>query len=170
MSISRARAKDLLIFLGLKRVGSELSLDHVIPGKFQDKSADFYLQEYEYMRREVEIVIKFARELERNVVVAVGISWAWLFRERQNIPGWSWLFPCLFVILGVMRAYGNTVYFRAVNNYLTMVERTIVGDSAPRGWHRYTERNWTRLSVLGFWSLLFISTVAVALWELFTRR
>jgi hypothetical protein len=69
-------------------------------GEYSSDSKEFHLKEFECIRKEIEILITERFSLERNVVVAVGVSWGWLFHERTNVPSWAWLIPCMFAALG----------------------------------------------------------------------
>jgi hypothetical protein len=64
-------------------------------GKYAHSATEFYLKEYEYLRREIEWLLKDYRALERNVVIALGITWGWLLAQRQLIPAWMLRVPCL---------------------------------------------------------------------------
>ncbi len=162
----KSRIRSALIFFGLQE-GDDFAIERVrTPRNHQEKSGEFYLKEYEFLRREIEITIQSARALERNVVVAIGISIAWLFHERQAVPRWAWLFPCLFAMLGAIRAFGNFRLFSAMARYLGKVELAFSEESDPGGWQHFASRSWNRISVLAFWSLLIFATLAVTLYEL----
>jgi hypothetical protein len=165
----KSRMDSALEFLGLRGMRLSAYEQDVLPGKHRDKSGEFYLKEFECLRREIELVIQFARTLERNVVVAIGISWAWLFHERDAVPRWSWLIPCFFAFLGAIRAFGNFRYFMSTAHYLKKVELTFSDGSDPGGWHRFAPRSWTRASVLAFWALLIFATIGVTVYELGRR-
>ena len=137
-----------------------------LPGKFADHATDFYLKEYEGLRKEIELVQNAISALERYVVVAVGVSWAWLYHEELNVPRLAWLIPCLFAVLGALRAFGYHRFFRAAHKYICTVEGAFSSDDDPGGFERSTpHRNWTSHSNWTFWGLLIISTVLVAVFE-----
>jgi hypothetical protein len=48
------------------------------PGKHADNAKESYLKEYQCQRKEIETLWNDYRALERNVVVAIGVTWAWL--------------------------------------------------------------------------------------------
>ena len=50
---------------------------------------EFLLKEYESLRKEIEWMLTDIRALERNVLVAVGVTWAWLFTHK-DLPSWVW--------------------------------------------------------------------------------
>jgi hypothetical protein len=135
---------------------------------------EFYLKEYEFLRREVEIAISDYRATERNIVIAVGVSWAWLYQVRKEVPWEAWLVPCLFVVLGILRTYSDETFFRSAHKYLTRVEESFSSANDPGGWehweHANVARNWTRFSAVLFWTFLLLSTIAVAIFEICRRR
>jgi len=136
-------------------------------GIYAADSKEFHLKEFECLRKEVEMKIEEQRTLERNVVVAVGISWAWLFHERANVPPWAWLMPCLFAVLGLARAYGITRFFRSTNAYFLTIENAFFRPDSPIGWeHSTVKKPWTRRSVIAFWGILIASTAFVAVYEM----
>jgi hypothetical protein len=138
--------------------------------KHADGAKDFYLKEYECLRKEIDMVLKDHRALERNIVVVVGVIWAWLLDEHHAhnmyIPPWAWFIPCLFVVLGIMRATGNATFFTVTNEYIHRVEDVFSSDGDPGGWDHFSlGRTWIRKSTIAFWSLLLISTIVVAFYE-----
>jgi hypothetical protein len=139
-------------------------------GKYAPDSKEFHLKEYECLRKEVELLIEERKTLERSVVVAIGVSWAWLFHERSNIPPWTWLIPCLFAVLGLARAYGISLFFRSASAYFMTIEDAFFKPEDPVGWVHFTiERRWTRISTIAFWSILIAFTGIVATYEIRSR-
>src|ERR1700724_2612004 len=59
-------------------------------GIFVTSAKDFYLKEFETLRKEIGAALKDYRELERNAVIAVGATWAWLFAHKKEMPPWAW--------------------------------------------------------------------------------
>jgi len=45
---------------------------------FESKAEEFYLSEYASLRAEIELHLKYYNDLERNVVIAIGVVWSWL--------------------------------------------------------------------------------------------
>ena len=147
--------------------------------EYLSKAEDFYLKEYECLRREIEWLLSDYRSLERNAVIAVGISWAWLFAQRQEIPSWAWYFPCLFAILGSVRALGIMHSFTLFHQYMKFLESwfssedTKSSSSKLSGWNHFLDsqnhppnkRTRTSASRMAgvFWVLLIVSTILVAI-------
>jgi hypothetical protein len=138
------------------------------PGKHSMHGKDFYLKEYECLRREIEWLLVEGRSLERNVVIAIGVTWAWLLDKSStlHVPKWSWFAPCLFSGLGILRAYGYTKEFRALHDYLKSIESAFSAKSDPAGWEHFAPRGWTSKSTLLFWLVLLLATTGVALYEI----
>lgn len=136
-------------------------------GEFAVHSHDFYLAEYDSLRREIVAMVSEARALERNVVIGVAAAWGWLFHEREHLPKLVWLLPCFFVVLGATRAWGFRRYFHDMFEYQCIVEKMFSSDqNSPGGWENFHRmRGWTRLSTIAFWALLFCSTSLVFLYE-----
>jgi hypothetical protein len=124
---------------------------------------DFLLKEYESLRKEIEWMLTDIRALERNVLVAVGVTWAWLFTQK-NLPGWVWFFPCLFVALGCVRALGIIKAFGHFRDYIAKIESAFLPGENPEGWEHFCKGK-TGASTGGwiFWALLVVTTLFVAL-------
>lgn len=136
-------------------------------GELSRHAKDFYLKEYELLRREIEIAINDYRATERNVVIAVGVSWAWLFQAGNGVPVLAWLVPCLFVVLGILRNYSDEAFFQSAHQYLARVEKAFSLPGHPGGWeHAPVSRNWTRASAVLFWIVLALATIVVATFEI----
>jgi hypothetical protein len=136
------------------------------PGKNHQHARDFYLKEYECLRREIEWLLGDYRSLERNAAIAVGLSWAWLFEKKDTVPGWSWLFPCLFAILGAIRATGIMKSFTALGEYISKIEDAFSSIEDPGGWEHGKPRPFGSSRFAGaFWALLILSTLVVAYFE-----
>src|ERR1700722_3211808 len=91
---------------------------------------EFLLKEYESLRKEIEWMLTDVRALERNVLVAVGVTWAWLF-THQDLPCWVWCFPSLFVALGCVRAVGMIWAFGQFRTYIKKIESTLLPEPDP---------------------------------------
>jgi hypothetical protein len=134
-----------------------LQLDH-------SGSKDFFLKEYECLRREIEWLLKDYRALERNAVIAVGVTWGWLFEKGTGAPKWAWFFPCLFAVLGSIRALGITHAFGLFHQYISQLEKSFSGQGYPPGWQHFSSGKTASTRVgAAFWALLIIGTVVVAL-------
>ncbi len=123
---------------------------------------DFLLKEYESLRKEIEWMLTDIRALERNVLVAVGVTWAWLFTHK-DLPGWAWLFPCLFVALGCVRVVGMIRAFGHFREYITKIEGTFLAGQNPMGWEHFSQgRTGASSGSWIFWTLLIATTLLVA--------
>jgi hypothetical protein len=120
---------------------------------FSENSKDFKLLEYEYLRREVEIVIQEHRALERNVLIAIGIAFAWLYTISKT----PWLFVILPLIAacGKRRADGIYKAYREFHRYLSEIEEAFWKDGVPRGWeHSLTSGTHESDGDRAFWWIL----------------
>ena len=156
-------------------------------GKHADSAKEFHLKEYEYLRREIEWLMTYYRSLERNVVVAVGVTWGWLFSNRQQLPRWTWFIPCLFSFLGTLRSITLVRDHDHLHEYLYRVEKAFSSANDPGGWEHFREAavwksrsvsvfwrafNWGKRMTKSpslFWILLTLSTVAVGVYECLSR-
>jgi|SRR5580704_15418072 hypothetical protein len=132
-------------------------------GTSADKADDFYLKEYEALRREIEWLLKDYRELERNVVIAVGLTWAWLFERTPPKP--AWLIPILFAGLGAWRAYGITESFDHYHEYICHIEDAFSRPGDPGGWeHTKWHGSGGAKGAFLFWLSLIVVTVIAAIY------
>jgi hypothetical protein len=139
---------------------------------FADKGSEFHLEEYKALRAEVLQLLETLRSLERNVIVAIGASWAFLLEKREHVPKWSWFVRVLFAVLGILRARGIVKYFGQFRVYLSRLEEAFGTPQGPAGWQHFTGP-FTRKSpgskisdgTAPFWALLLLMTLAAAIWE-----
>lgn len=144
---------------------SEQAHEMLGTGRHSEHAHEVLLKEFEYLRRELELWINAHQSLERNVVIAIGVSWAWLFTQRASVPAMAWLLPCLFAVLGVHRAINIGGFSRVFHEYVSKVEEFYLGK--PGGWEHTTEdRIWNLTSGFVFWLLLIGSTAVVAWYEI----
>jgi hypothetical protein len=133
---------------------------------FKDNAKEFYLKEYECLRKEVEWLLKDYRDLERNAVIAVGVTWAWLFDHNMKMPWWAWCFPCLFALLGGLRGMGILRAFGNFKGYISRVEDAFSKPSDPGGWEHFPRpKGSTSRFAATFWILLIGSTGVVAVFH-----
>ena len=138
--------------------------------EFSQKSAEFYLKEFEALRREVDGAVEHARTVHRNAVVAVGASWAWLFHERDNVPGWAWLLPVLFVVIGYLEIEATSSFLLSCGGYIKSIESAFLSEGAPGGWEHYPKRKtWNSRVRTAFWFLLGVAVIVVACYMDFSR-
>ena len=134
-------------------------------GLFEEKSAEFFLKEYECLRKELELLIQESRALERYVLVAVGVVWSWLYHEHE--PWGTFLVVCLFPILGAIRAYGINKTFGEFGTYIESIEIAFKRKEGPLGWeHANREGTPDSKGAVIFWALLNASTLLVAILRL----
>ena len=127
----------------------------------------FLLKEYECLREEIVWLLKDYRALERNVVIAVGLSWAWLF-DHEKSPKFAWFMPVVFVALGAVRASGVFKQFGVFHTYVKHMEKHFLGlNPTPSGWEHYSwnKTGWVSDSARALWVLLGLSVVLVAVLE-----
>jgi hypothetical protein len=138
------------------------------PGTCIDKAADFYLKEYECLRKEIQWLLKDYRDLERNAVIAVGLTWAWLFERRP--PAAAWFIPILFAALGALRASGIMKSFNNYHEYITRVEDAFSRSDDPGGWeHTPLRGSGVSKGAYLFWLVLIVVTVIVAIYGCISR-
>lgn len=110
------------------------------PGLFDNRSADFHLAEYNALRAEVIQLLETLRSLERNVVIAVGVSWGFLIDKRRDTPKWAWFVPVLFAVLGIWRVRGILKFFGQFREYLASLEQSFKIPDGPVGWQHFSLR------------------------------
>jgi hypothetical protein len=136
-------------------------------GTSSGQAREFLLKEYECLRKEIELYQQTSAALERNIVFVIGVSWAWLFSVRAEVPALAWLIPCLFALLGFIRALNKRRFSRNVHAYLMKVEDEFLGGHQAGGWEHWTDnRAWSPVSTALFWLLLILSTITVAWYEI----
>src|ERR1700722_16814144 len=122
-------------------------------GIFSEKSDAFYLSEYACLRKEIELLLEDYRTLERNVVFAVGISWAWLIGKNAPVF-WIFIIPFVFAVLGTVRATGIHTSFRKLRNYIQTLESAFIKSGGPTGWEHYPDRARSMMGAATFWGIL----------------
>jgi hypothetical protein len=130
------------------------------PGIFASKSPEFHLSEYACLRKEVELMLEDYHALERNVVIAVGITWGWLY-DKCALP-WMFCIPCLFAILGAIRAKGISGAFGKLRGYLIEIEIAFWSTDGPEGWEHFHKDTGFSKGAVPFWSILILATLVVA--------
>jgi hypothetical protein len=133
-------------------------------GKYAGDAKEFYLKEYECLRREIEWLLQDYRTLERNVVLAIGVTWAWLFTHTTH-PRLAWWIPVLFAVLGAIRAYGIHQGFAKLGNYIKLLEENFSGLGDPEGWqHKIPGKFGTSKGAATIWFLLVVTSLGLALY------
>lgn len=130
---------------------------------------EFHLKEYECLRRGVDSLQKDTRSLERNVVIAVGITWGYLYEKGTD--WWTYLFPVIFGVLGGIRAHGFHKALNRFHTYLKEIETAFDPVGRPQGWEHFRAANKNNTDQLEggvvFWICLTIATVSVLLMKCF---
>jgi hypothetical protein len=96
----------------------------------------FQLEEYKALRKEVEFYIAEFRSQERNVVIAVGVIWAWLISNHQSgyLP---WFLPVLLCAAASIRSHVLNKHMRRISTYIESLEDSF----GVNGWeHTFTIR------------------------------
>ncbi|SRR5258708_23450370 len=137
------------------------------PGTHHEYNKDFCLKEYEYLRKEIEWLLTDARTVERNTLIAVGATWAWLFSNFKTVAAarWAWYIPVLFVALGALRSWGISEQFKLFHEYLKTMEAAFFADKAPEGWEHFSweKSGWVTRSAYMFWTILFTVVVIISI-------
>jgi hypothetical protein len=136
------------------------------PGKHVLFNKEFALKEYECLRQEIIWLLKDYRALERNVVIAVGLSWAWLF-EHKCSPRFAWFIPVLFVALGALRASGIFKQFGVFHCYVKRIESAFGADLILEGWEHFSwqKTGWVSKSAIALWLILAFSCLGIGRYE-----
>lgn len=140
----------------------------IVPaGTHSIRSRAFYLKEFVCLRDEIVWLLKDYRALERNAVIAVGVSWAWLFKEGNTSIRLAWFIPVLFATLGALRASGIFKQFGVFHGYVESVESAFVELGGPQGWEHFSwgKSGWVSQSAFVFWVALLVSTVGIGVYE-----
>ena len=149
-------------------------MDHTSPSV---SDVEFHLREYAMLREEIMELLKYVRSLEQMIVIAVGVTWAWLFEKKSSLPHWPWFVLTLFVLLGVTRMMGIRAGVQSLHEYLLKVEERYF--KLGLGWEHFKnrprrERSWLTgrkdrthmfTSRVVFWGILGIITVIVGIIE-----
>jgi|ERR1700679_4160029 hypothetical protein len=77
------------------------------PGKLSPDAQGFHLKEYACLRSALDMTTQDYRALERDIVIAVGVTWAYLFNKCAQ--SWMYLISILFAGLGAIRGHGSYI-------------------------------------------------------------
>ena len=142
-------------------------------GRFSDQSEEFHRQEYVALRAEVLSLLSDLRSLERNVVVAIGITFAWLIKEDKDVPCWAWVVPIVFAGLGAWRVRGILRQFGLFKRYLLTIEAAYHSEGGPMGWQGFSASPDEPSASDGtglFWGTLIVGTILVAVYQICFQR
>lgn len=135
---------------------------------------DFYIKEFDTLRKEVEWTLNDSRMVERNVIIVIGAFWAFLIKESGNIgkfahPALAWWIPVLFSVLGALRSAALGFKFLCLGKYIRKLENYFLRETAkrPEGWENFqvTVGGFVRVSACAFWLILIAVTVVIAVFE-----
>lgn len=134
-------------------------------GKHAAHNTEFYLKEYESLRKELDWHNEYVRSTEKAVALAVGVVWAWLVTHPQ--AKWPWFIPVLFVVLGILRSISVSRHFGRLHEYLKQLESAFSANGDPGGWEHYLRWQSQSLSKssIAFWTVLLLASIGVALYE-----
>lgn len=128
---------------------------------------EFHLREYESLRTRVASAIKEYLALERYVVFAVGVTWAFLY-VHPEVPWWTYFIPTLFAFLGGIRARGIYKLLSTLHGYLKHLEHLLNQDAEEkslRGWEDYRASQGREMVAISgavpFWVCVIVATLVV---------
>lgn len=133
---------------------------------------DFVLEEYRALRKEIELRITAAERVETITVVAIALTYGWVFAKGDTLLGQpAWFIPFGLASLGAVRCFGLVQWMWGIGQYVKVIERTIY-ESQPLGWEwfvrptaRKRSRNALSLSALLLWCTLLVGTLVFAFWH-----
>src|SRR5664279_2005044 len=78
--------------------------------KVTEHTREFFILEYDALRKEIIWMLQDSRTVERNVLIAIAIFWAFLIKESDEIKHLryghlAWSIPVLFAGLGSLRSW-----------------------------------------------------------------
>lgn len=141
------------------------------------EAADFHIEEYRALRKEIEWMLKDYHALERNIALLCGGILVWLFNQPTH-PNWiakdlGWFIPFLFACFGTIRAYGIFSAFNVYHEYMLKLENIFASSILNlEGWDHFLNgtSNDGKRRTLGtsrfagvFWVGLDLVLLAVAL-------
>jgi hypothetical protein len=146
--------------------------------KVIEHTRGFFVLEYDALRKEIMWMLQDSRTVERNVLIAIAVFWAFLIKESEEIKHLryghlAWSIPVLFAGLGSLRSWTLLQKLRLTGRYLQKVEKHLLqlepGKHSPEGWERFQKHHYHRqkkdvVTVSGyfFWATLLLMTMAVA--------
>jgi hypothetical protein len=127
-----------------------------------DRAQAFYLAEYESLRTEILQTLTDSRNLERNIVFAVGVSLAWIMSHR-NLHPLVWFIPLALVSVGILRSGALLISFGLYAEYIRRVEDFLTDGKRPGGWETFREHKSLGISVTAFvfWGLMLAGSIFI---------
>jgi hypothetical protein len=124
----------------------------------------FYLAEYECLRAEILQTLTDSRNLERNIVFAVGVSLAWILSHR-NMHWLVWSIPLGLVLVGILRSGALLISFGLYAEYMRRLESHLTESAGPGGWERFRKDKSLGISnsAFIFWGLMLAGSIFIAI-------
>ena len=88
----------------------------------------FHFKEYDCLRTKLDSLHNAVSALERDVVIAVGVTWGFLYTQKTALPPWTYSIPILFGVLGAIRTFG---LHRALSKFHTYLKEIEAGFDPP---------------------------------------
>jgi hypothetical protein len=82
---------------------------------------NFRLQEYQALRKEIEIYLTEVRSQERYTLIAVGVIWAWLIANRID-NALPWVIPIVLTAVSALRMIAIGRHFKNLGTYIRTLE------------------------------------------------
>jgi len=107
---------------------------------------DYFLKEFDALRKEVEWILPDSRAVERNVLIAIGAFTAFLIKEHVEMSSLrygslAWWIPFIFAVAGAVRSIALWLKFGQIGEYISKIEEYVVKDQpktgGPEGWERF---------------------------------
>jgi hypothetical protein len=146
--------------------------------KVTEHTRGFFILEYDALRKEIMWMLQDSRTVERTVLIAIAIFWAFLIKESDEVKHLryghlAWSIPILFAGLGALRSWTLLQKLRLTGRYIQKVEKHLLrldpGKHSPEGWERFQKYHYDRkkkddvtISGYVFWVTLLLMTMAVA--------
>jgi len=113
-------------FLSDDESASEIDLT-TETGKGPVYPRDYFIKEYDALRKEILWMLQDSRAVERYVVIAVGVLWAYLIKSTDqlnhaNLARLAWFLPVVFSILGGLRSLALSEKFKQIGEYIKLIE------------------------------------------------
>lgn len=144
----------------------------------QKISDDFRLKEFEALRKEIEYRTAGQERVERSVILALIIIYAWLAildidklqPAIRTIYPYLWWLPFLVVVLGAARFWDDHMVIARIGAYIARQEKlfepeTGFWENSPEHWSRVRWGPATPLLLRkAIWLLLILGTAGVAVY------
>jgi hypothetical protein len=133
--------------------------------------SDFMKEEYLSLRKEVENAVTQLATLERNCILAVALTYAWLVTAKleDSLSFIAWSIPVLLSVFGGLRSFSIGQHLRRLSTYIQKIELEVCqGNEFAKGWEHHhtaeTDKKKIRTAITFlFWAALIAITISVAL-------